>query len=66
MVEDGVTGMLAKNGEDMARRAVELLSGDAGRLISFTQAAQESWSHRFTLQRYQREILGAIEAAGAP
>ncbi len=64
VVDDGVTGLLAKNVEEMAGLAVELLTGDAGRLISMARAAQESWARRFTLERYQREILQAIEAAG--
>jgi hypothetical protein len=31
-------------------------------VASIAQAAQEGWSRRFTLERYQREILQAIEA----
>src|SRR5204863_1454908 len=44
VVDDGVTGLLAKNVEEMARLAVELLTGDARTAIA--QAAQESWSRR--------------------
>jgi glycosyltransferase involved in cell wall biosynthesis len=65
VVDDGVTGFLANNVEDMARLAVELLTGDSRRLSSITQAAHESWSRRFTLDRYQSEMLQAIEVAGA-
>ncbi len=63
VVEHGVTGLLANSVEEMARLAVELLTGDSGRLTSIARAAQESWSRRFTLERYQREVLQAIETA---
>jgi len=65
VVEDGVTGLLARSSEEMARRAVELLTGDPRRLISVAQAARESWARRFTLERYHQQILRAIEAAAA-
>jgi hypothetical protein len=61
VVEHGVTGLLAKDVEEMAGLAVELLTGDGRWLASIARAAQESWSRRFTLERYQREILQAIE-----
>jgi glycosyltransferase involved in cell wall biosynthesis len=64
VVEDGVTGLLANTPEHMARLAIELLTGDARRLISMAQAAHESWARRFTLDRYRRQILIAIEHAG--
>jgi glycosyltransferase involved in cell wall biosynthesis len=63
VVEDGVTGLLANDVEEMARLAVELLTEDTGRLTSLARAAQERWSRRFTLERYQREILQVIETA---
>jgi glycosyltransferase involved in cell wall biosynthesis len=66
VVEDGVTGLLANNSEDMALCAIELLTGDARRLISMAQAARESWARRFALERHQREILRAIQASAAP
>lgn len=66
VVEDGVTGLLANTSEEMALRAIELLTGDARRLISIAHAARESWARRFTLERYHREILRAIEAAAGP
>jgi glycosyltransferase involved in cell wall biosynthesis len=63
VVHDGVTGLLAKNVEDMANLAIELLTGNARRLISIAQTARESWAARFTLERYHREILAAIQAS---
>ena len=65
VVEDGVTGLLARTSEDMAQRALELLTGDPRRLISIAQVARESWTRRFTLERYHHQILRAIEAAAA-
>ena len=43
---------LARSSEDMALRALELLTGDPRRLIAIAQAARESWARRFTLERY--------------
>ena len=63
VVDDGVTGLLANTSEEMALRAIELLTVDTRRLISIAQAARQSWECRFTLERYHREILRAIEAA---
>ena len=65
VVEDGVTGLLANTIDDMAQRTIELLSGNARRLISLAQAARETWARRFTLERYRRQILRAIELAVA-
>jgi glycosyltransferase involved in cell wall biosynthesis len=63
VVEDGVTGMLANTTEEMAQRAIGLLTGDPRRLVSMAHAARESWERRFTLERYHYGILRAIEAA---
>ncbi len=58
VVENGV-GLLAKDSEEMADRAIELLRGDRGAAI--VKVARESWERRFTLQRYHREILQAMD-----
>jgi glycosyltransferase involved in cell wall biosynthesis len=63
VIEDGVTGLLADTSQHMAQLATELLTGNARRLISIAQAAHESWARRFTLDRYRRQILAAIQAA---
>jgi 3-dehydroquinate synthase class II len=55
--------MLAQTPGEMARLAIELLTGDAGRLVAIAGAARQSWASRFTLERYQQEMLGAIAAA---
>jgi glycosyltransferase involved in cell wall biosynthesis len=63
VIEDGVTGLLANSAEQMAQQAIDLLTGDPCRLLSIAQAARESWAHRFTLDRYHRQILQAIETS---
>jgi glycosyltransferase involved in cell wall biosynthesis len=66
VVEDGVTGLLANTTSEMAQSTIDLLTGNPRRLIGIAQAARESWSRRFTLQRYHQQILRAMEAsAGA-
>jgi len=63
VVEDGVTGILANTSEEMAQRAVEVLTGDPRRLIGIAQSARESWVRRFTLERYHQQILRVVEEA---
>ena len=62
VVENGVTGLLASSTEEMAQLAIELLTGDCRRMLSIAQAAHESWSQRFTLERYQEQVIRAMEA----
>jgi glycosyltransferase involved in cell wall biosynthesis len=62
VVDHGVTGMLAKSVEEMAECAIELLTGD--RRAAMVAAARENWERRFTLERYRREMMAAMEAAG--
>jgi hypothetical protein len=47
----------------MAQSAIDLLTLDPCRLHSIAQAAHNSWQQRFTLDRYQHQILQAIEAS---
>jgi glycosyltransferase involved in cell wall biosynthesis len=63
VVEDGVTGILANSSDHMARLAIQMLTGDARRLISIAQAAHKSWTRRFTLERYRRQMMSAIKSA---
>jgi glycosyltransferase involved in cell wall biosynthesis len=65
VVEDGVTGRLAKDVGEMSRIAVELLGGDARRLAAMARAGRESWARRFTVERYRQEVLQAIATAVA-
>jgi glycosyltransferase involved in cell wall biosynthesis len=59
VVEDGVNGVLVKNAEEMAGRAIELLRGDRGAVMA--RAARESWERRFTLGRFREEMLRRME-----
>jgi glycosyltransferase involved in cell wall biosynthesis len=65
VVEDGRTGWLAGSAQEMARLAIELLTGDPARLAAVAQAARESWAHNFTLERWHRQVLEAMEQATA-
>jgi glycosyltransferase involved in cell wall biosynthesis len=68
VVEDGRTGFLARSVDEMAQRAVELLN-DPARREAMSANARESWERRFTLERYRRDVLTALETArrrGAP
>ena len=44
----------------MAECAIELLTGERSAMVA---AARESWERRFTLERYRREMMEAMEAA---
>ncbi len=61
VLEHGRTGWLADSAGEMAQLAIELLSGGRARLHAVSQAARETWSRHFTLERYQREVLDALE-----
>jgi len=61
IVDDGRTGILADSVAQMAESAVSLLTGDPARRRSIAAAARESWSTRFTAERWQREVLCEIE-----
>jgi glycosyltransferase involved in cell wall biosynthesis len=65
IVEDGRTGFLCENVEEMARLSIELLQGDQARLECISTAARESWRRRFTLERWQQQILAEIERVAA-
>jgi glycosyltransferase involved in cell wall biosynthesis len=65
IVEDGRTGFLCEDVDQMARLAIELLQGDRDRLQCVSAAARESWRRRFTLERWQQQILDEIERVAA-
>jgi glycosyltransferase involved in cell wall biosynthesis len=65
VVEDGRTGWLAGSAEEMARLAIELFTGDPARSAAVASAARESWAHNFTLERWHRQVLEAMERATA-
>ena len=66
VVEDGRTGWLAGSAQEMARLAIELLTGDPARLAAVAQAAREGWARNFTLERWRRQVLEAMERAASP
>jgi len=55
VVEDGVTGFLVNSAEEMAHTVRKALHGEISR------AARSCWEKRFTLERYQSEVLEAME-----
>ena len=62
VVEHGIGGWLAAGVAEMARLAIEFLTGPR---TAVSAAAREVWSRRFTLQRYQREVLESLENIAA-
>lgn len=63
VIENGVTGLLVDTAGQMAQSAIDLLTTDPCRLHSIAQAAHNTWQQRFTLDRYQHQILSAIKTA---
>ena len=63
VVEYGHTGFLVDTADEMAERAMALLTDDPTCLCAISRAARESWRSRFTVERYQQQLLDAIEAA---
>jgi hypothetical protein len=42
---------------------IELLARDPSRRHAVSEAAAESWSRRFTLERYRDQVMEAMERA---
>lgn len=63
LIEDGRTGFLADSVDEMARLAVDLLTRGRERLAAVSQAAEMSWVRKFTLERFQREVIELMENA---
>ena len=66
VIEEGRDGWLAGSTEEMAGRAIELLTGDPSRLAEVSRAARLTWCRKFTLNRYHEELLNAMELASLP
>jgi glycosyltransferase involved in cell wall biosynthesis len=66
VIEEGSNGWLAGSSEEMAVRAIELLTGDPSRLAEVSRAARLAWRRKFTLNRYHEELLNAMERACQP
>jgi len=62
VVEDGRNGFLVNSAEEMARLAVELL-GNRQWLETVSSRARQSWSDRFSLERFHAELLASLERA---
>lgn len=57
VVADGVTGVLARTADEMAREAIALLTGDPTRRISMARAARAEWQGRFTRESFHDRLL---------
>jgi glycosyltransferase involved in cell wall biosynthesis len=64
VVENGVTGVLVRSVEAMAREAVALLS-NRERRDSMARAARNAWERRFTKEKFQEQILEIMSECGA-
>jgi glycosyltransferase involved in cell wall biosynthesis len=60
VVDAGFDGYLADDIEEMAGRATDLLTGPAERRRSLGEAARQTWSRRFTIERYHHQMLEAL------
>jgi glycosyltransferase involved in cell wall biosynthesis len=61
VVEDGVTGVLVRSVEEMAREAVALLRGGPERRAAMARAARAEWQRRFTRGKFHARLLGVME-----
>jgi glycosyltransferase involved in cell wall biosynthesis len=59
------TGLLVDevSAEALASVLADLLSRGRDELAAFTRAAREEWRSRFTLERYQHDVLALLESA---
>jgi glycosyltransferase involved in cell wall biosynthesis len=60
VVEHGVTGVLTRSVDDMARTAIALL-GDPVRRATMAQAARAAWQSRFTIEKFHACLLRLME-----
>jgi glycosyltransferase involved in cell wall biosynthesis len=58
VVVDGVTGVLTRSVEEMARKSVALLKGDA---TAMARAARAEWERRFTKEKFHDRLLEVME-----
>ena len=63
IIDHGRTGFLVKTVAEMAATAIACLWGDPARRCSIIRAAREEWQVRFTTERYQSQLMEAVEAA---
>jgi glycosyltransferase involved in cell wall biosynthesis len=60
VIEHGVNGLLAASVEEMAQECLELLRDPAKR-TAMSLAGRAAWDRRFTLERYQDELLRVMQ-----
>lgn len=68
VVEHGRTGFLVDHAtpEALAEALLDLIRGDPDRLARVACHASQAWSERYTLARYQEEMLSVLRQAAAP
>ena len=73
VVRNGVTGILVRSVEEMARESTALLTGDPGPRESMVRAAREEWQRRFTKARFHEQLIeccmgqeGILRRVGSP
>ncbi|RPI16128.1 MAG: glycosyltransferase [Acidobacteriales bacterium] len=68
IVEDGNTGFLAagRSAAALAARIRSVLRMDPARLREVVERARQTWSERFTLERFQHEVAESILQACLP
>jgi glycosyltransferase involved in cell wall biosynthesis len=60
IVDDGVTGILTHSPSAMAAATIALLK-DPSRRAAMSVVGRDYWARRFTLERYRRDVLSALE-----
>jgi glycosyltransferase involved in cell wall biosynthesis len=66
IIDDRRNGYLVSSAAEMAQAAIDLLTGPGDRLAAISAAARDTWSRRFTLERFQRDVLALLEPIGRP
>jgi glycosyltransferase involved in cell wall biosynthesis len=59
VIDHGVNGLMAGSTAEMAQQSIALLQADSQRRSAMARAARETWERRFTLERYQEQMLRA-------
>ena len=62
LIDNGRTGLLARDAPEMARLALELLTRHRPQLADIAHEARLSWLKSFTLERFQSQCLAMIQS----
>ncbi|MEO8593333.1 MAG: glycosyltransferase family 4 protein [Candidatus Solibacter sp.] len=65
VVDDGVNGVLVRDVDMMAHRAIELLTGDARHLIRMAHTARATWMGRFRPGHNHQQMLSLLRSMSA-